>query len=54
MLQIGQQVRVLEPFDHTFSDVYSIIEIVIHDDGQIVYILEEAGGFDIKYLEVVS
>jgi hypothetical protein len=53
MLEIGQQVKVLEPFNHTFSGIYTIIEVVTHDDGQIVHILEEAGGFDSKYLEVV-
>jgi hypothetical protein len=53
MLQLGQLVRVLEPFARDFPDTYEITEVVTHDDGQIVYILGEVGGFDIKFLEVV-
>jgi hypothetical protein len=53
MLEVGQQVRVLEPFTYSFPDVYEITEIVEHSDGQVVYILGEHGGFDAIFLEVV-
>ena len=53
MLSVGQLVRTLEPFARDFPDVYEITEVVVHEDGQVVYILGEAGGFDIKFLEVV-
>lgn len=53
MLEVGQQVRVLEPFAYSFPDVYEITEIVINPDGQVVYILGEQGGFDTIFLEVV-
>jgi hypothetical protein len=53
MLEVGQQVRVLEPFTYSFQDVYEITEIVINPDGQVVYILGEHGGFDAIFLEVV-
>lgn len=53
MLQIGQQVRVLEPFTRDFPDVYDITDIHTHDDGQVVYILGDAGGFDLRYLETI-
>lgn len=54
MFELGQTVKVLYPFTEGFPDVYEIIEIVTHDDGQIVYILSnDAGGFDGKYLEAI-
>ena len=53
MLAVGQVVKVLAPFNVDFSGEYSITEVVIHDDGQITYILGDAGGFDIKFLEVI-
>ncbi len=53
MLSIGQQVRILEPFTRDFPDVYTIEDIVIHEDGQVVYLFSDIGGFDIKFLEVV-
>ena len=53
MLEIGQQVRVLEPFARDFPDVYTIEDIIVNDNGTIVYILGEGLGFDIFYLETV-
>ena len=52
MLQVGQQVRVLEPFTRDFPDIYTITEVIINPDGQVVYIIKDA-GFDSAYLEVV-
>ena len=53
-MQIGDSVRVLAPFDHSFPGIYTITEVVQNPDGTIVYILsDEAGGFDAKYLELV-
>lgn len=54
MFNIDDIVEVLEPFKHDFPDVYRIEEIVTHDDGQVVYILETAGGFDAKYIRKVE
>ena len=53
MLQIGQQVRILKPFARDFPYTYIITEIHTHEDGQVAYILGDAGGFDAIYLEVV-
>lgn len=53
MLSVGQLVKTLEPFARDFPDVYEITEVVTHEDGQVVYILGEAGGFDFKFLEAV-
>lgn len=53
MLEVGQQVRVLEPFTYSFQDVYEITEIVVNPDGQVAYILGEQGGFADIFLEVV-
>lgn len=53
MLEIGQQVRILEPFAVDFPGIYTIEDIVVHDDGQVVYLFGDIGGFDIKFLEVV-
>ena len=52
MLQVGQQVRVLEPFTRDFPDIYTITEVIINPDEQVVYIIKDA-GFDAAYLEVV-
>lgn len=52
MLSVGQLVKVLEPFTRDFPDIYEITEVVVHEDSQVVYILGDAGGFDIVYLEV--
>lgn len=54
MYSVNDIVEVLEPFKEAFSDTYRIKEIVVHDDGQVVYILETAGGFDIKYIRKVE
>ena len=49
---IGSSVRVLPPFAHSFSGAYTVVEIVTHEDGSVVYILDQgAGGFDAIYLE---
>jgi hypothetical protein len=54
MHEVGTQVKVMAPFAHDFPNTYTIMEIVVHEDGQIVYILsDDAGGFDPKYLEAV-
>lgn len=50
MFNVNDIVEVLEPFKTDFPDVYRIEEIITHDDGQVVYILETAGGFDAIYL----
>lgn len=54
MLQIGQTVRVLEPFTQNFPNTYTIQDIVINPDGEVVYIFEDIGGFDGQFLEVVQ
>jgi len=54
MFITGQFVRVLEPFERDFPSVYEITEVVTHDDGQVVYILGDAGGFDEKFLQEVA
>ena len=51
MLSVGQLVRTLEPFARDFPDVYEITEVVVHEDGQIVYLLGDIGGFDIKFIQ---
>lgn len=51
MFNIGSVVRVLPPFAQWFPGERDVTEIVRHDDGQVVYILGEAGGFDQIYLE---
>lgn len=49
---IGDRVRVLAPFDVGFPGTYTVVEIVIHEDGSVAYILDQdAGGFDAIYLE---
>ena len=59
ILQVGQQVRVLEPFTRDFPDTYTIKEVIVNTDGQSVYILSDIngndvnGGFAVSYLEVV-
>jgi len=54
MLQIGQTVRVLEPFTQNFPDTYIIQDIVVNPDGGIVYTFEDIGGFDGQFLEVIQ
>lgn len=51
----GQMVRILPPFSEAFPGVYSVAEVVTHEDGQIVCDLlaatgESIGGFDPKFL----
>ena len=59
MLQVGQQVRILEPFTRDFPEIYAIAEVIVNEDGQVAYIIQDAneniiaGGFDAVYLEVV-
>lgn len=53
MFSIGQQVRVLGVFAESFPDVYTITDIVNNDDGTVVYILGDAGGFDASYLGAI-
>ena len=52
MLEIGQQVRVLEPFTSGFPDVYTVEELYIHE-GQTSYLITGGHMFDLTYLEVV-
>lgn len=47
----GQQVRVLPPFDDSFSGTFTITEVITHEDGQVACVLGEAGGFAPQYLE---
>lgn len=53
MLNVGDMVKVVGLFQDNFPATYEITEVVVHEDGQIAYILGELGGFDPKYLEVV-
>jgi len=53
MLEVGQQVRVLEPFTRDFPNVYTIEDIIFGDDDSTTYIIGEGLGFDIFYLETV-
>lgn len=50
-LSLGDSVRVLEPFNETFSDVYFVTEIVVNDDQSESYVLGDLGAFDKKFLE---
>lgn len=52
-MQIGDIVKVLAPFNETYSDTYSITDIVITEDNQTVCILGEFGAFSEIYLEIV-
>lgn len=53
MLEVGTNVKVKEPFKRDFPNEYSITEVIVHEDGQVAYILGECGGFDVRYLEVI-
>lgn len=54
MLEVGQQVRVLEPFNESFTDVYTIKEVGIAEDQTTHYFIGDIeGAFDAIYLEVV-
>ena len=53
MFNIGDTVKVKEPFFEAFPDSYLITEIVHSEDGSTAYILGACGGFDAIYLENV-
>lgn len=54
-MEVGTKVTIQEPFGRDFPGVYEILDIVIHEDGSVVCILDQdAGGFDPKFLEVVG
>lgn len=54
MLEVGQQVRVLEPFDSCFPDMYTIREVTTTDDNITVYFIGDIeGAFDAAFLEIV-
>jgi hypothetical protein len=54
MFQVGQLVRVLEPFADSFPGEYEVTEVITHPDGQVAFILDEAGAFAAQYLEGVE
>lgn len=54
MFSIGQTVKVLPPFDVSFTGNFIITDIVNSSDGTATYILGDAGGFDAVYLELVA
>ena len=55
MLEVGQQVKVSEPFDTSFPEVYAIKEVFTQENGSVVYFIGDVeGAFDIKFLEVVE
>lgn len=54
MLEVGQFVRVLPPFSESFQGQYVIEDVIVHEDGQIVYVLSEIGGFAPHYVELVE
>lgn len=54
MLEVGQQVRVLEPFTRDFPDVYTITQVEVTPDNVTIYFIGDIeGAFDAIYLEVV-
>lgn len=54
-MEVGNTVKVLAPFNESFTSTYTIVEVITHDDGQIVYILsDDAGGFALHFIEVVN
>lgn len=52
MIQIGSKVRCLPPFE-SLEGEHEVIDIIQHDDGQVAFILNDIGAFDIKYIEEV-
>ncbi len=52
-MNVNDTVRVLAPFDVTYPDTYVITEVITHEDGQVVYILGEIGGFAPNFVEPV-
>ena len=53
-MMVGQKVRVLPPFADIFPGEYEITEVHQHDDGQVAYVLGDAGAFAPEYLELVE
>lgn len=52
-MQVGDKVKVKEPFRHSFPSEYTVIEVVQNPDDTTVYILSDnSGGFDAMYLEL--
>lgn len=54
MINIGTLVRILEPFNSDYKDIYIVEGVIVHDDGQVAYLLQGIGGFDLKFLEIVE
>jgi hypothetical protein len=52
-MKVNDVVKVLEPFNETYPDTYTITEALQTEDSQEVYILGEIGAFSACYLEVV-
>jgi hypothetical protein len=53
MFEIGQQVRVLEPFNIEFPETYTILDIVFPTEGIRVNVIDGGHRFDDIYLEAV-
>lgn len=53
MYSVGDIVRVKSPFAESFTGEYEIAEIIENEDGTIVHILGDIGGFDSIFLEYV-
>lgn len=54
MFTVGQLVRVLEPFADSFPGKHEVTEVITHPDGQVAFILGDAGAFAAQYLEAVE
>lgn len=52
-LSVGDSVRVLEPFNETFTEVYVVTEAIQTEGHPTVYVLGDLGGFVADYLEKV-
>ena len=52
-MKVNDVVKVLEPFNETYPDAYTITEVKHTDDSQEVYVLGEIGAFSACYLEAV-
>lgn len=51
MITIGSFVRVNIPFNHTFTEVYQVLDIIPQTDPlETVHILQDIGGFSTRYL----
>lgn len=54
MVTVGDRVRVLAPFDETYSDTATVIAIDTADDGQTTVLLAGIeSAFSPEYLEAV-